>query len=130
MVSENRVVLFLIAGGLAAAANIGSRIFLSVVFPFEIAVVLAYLVGMTMAFFLMRGTVFDASRGKPTHQALRFAAVNLVAVLQTFLISVALARWALPALGMQDGVEATAHAVGIAIPVITSYFGHKYFSFR
>ena len=127
---ESKLVLFLIAGGVAAAANFGSRFAFSTVFRFEIAVVLAYIVGMIVAFFLMRETVFTATRGTPASQALRFTAVNFLAVLQTFLISVLLARWALPAIGMERAVEATAHAVGIAIPVITSYFGHKHFSFR
>ena len=45
-------------------------------------------------------------------------------------ISMLLAYWALPALGVQAFVHEIAHAVGVMVPVFTSYLGHKHFSFR
>ena len=48
------------AGGIAAAANWGSRFVVSRWMPFELAVVAAYVVGMCVAFALMRAFVFAA----------------------------------------------------------------------
>jgi putative flippase GtrA len=127
---SRRFALFLLAGGLAAAANYGSRFGFSVWFSYPVAIVLAYLVGMTIAFMLMRQYVFDG-RGKAlAPQVLRFVGVNALAVLQTLLVSLLLARWLLPAAGVVQHVEAIAHAVGVAVPVVTSYFGHRLATFR
>ncbi|MOA68460.1 hypothetical protein D3C78_1960880 [compost metagenome] len=59
-----------------------------------------------------------------------FVLVNLVAVLQTFLISMGLAYYILPKLGVTTLAPEIAHAVGVAVPVFTSYLGHKRWSFR
>jgi putative flippase GtrA len=125
-----RFVFFVAAGGVAATANYASRFGFSVWFSYPVAIVLAYLVGMLVAFLLMRQYVFDG-RGKHVgQQVLKFTVVNLLAVLQTLVVSLVLALWALPALGLVDHAEALAHAVGVAVPVVTSYFGHRHATFR
>jgi len=121
---------FLVAGGIAAAANVLSRILFSRFMGLEAAVILAYCVGMLVAFVLMRSQVFPRSGSRLSHQVAKFVAVNLAAVLQTLVITLLLARWALPALGVRHFVEEIAHIVGVCVPVVTSYFGHKHFSFR
>jgi putative flippase GtrA len=121
---------FLIAGGIAAAANFGSRFVFSAFFEYGVAVFLAYLVGMLVAFLLMRGHVFDAYSGSLAPQIGKFAAVNLLAALQTLLISLLLAHLILPAVGVITYAEALAHLVGVLVPAVTSYFGHKLLTFR
>ena len=121
---------FLVAGGVAALANYGSRFLFSLWCPYGVAIVLAYLVGMVVAFVLMRQHVFQAGSGAVHSQVIRFVAVNLLAVLQTLVISLLLARWVLPALGLTQHAEAIAHLVGVAVPVVTSYFGHRMLTFR
>ena len=121
---------FLAAGGIAAGANFGSRFVFSIFFSYGVAVFFAYLVGMLVAFLLMRGNVFNASQGPLTPQVIKFAGVNLLAVLQTLAISLLLARWVLPSVGIEDQAEALGHLVGVLAPVVTSYFGHKLFTFR
>lgn len=123
-------VRFLVAGGIAAGANFGSRFLFSVFFAYEVAIVLAYLTGMLVAFLLMRGHVFDARRGALLPQIGKFVGVNLLAVVQTLVISIVLARWALPAMSITQHVEAIAHLVGVLVPVVTSYFGHKFLTFK
>lgn len=123
-------VRFLFAGGIAAAANFGSRFVFSQWLHYSVAIVLAYLVGMTVAFVLMRRHVFAAGQGKLAPQVVKFVAVNLLAVLQTLLISLVLARWLLPAWGVQTHNEAIAHLVGVVVPVFTSYFGHRLLTFK
>jgi putative flippase GtrA len=127
---HRQFLLFLVAGGTAALANFGSRILLSTVLPYVPAIVLAYLVGMLTAFVLNRAFVFRDAGTRLHHQALWFVAINVAAVAQTVAISLLLSRWLLPALGMTWHVETVAHAVGVVVPVLTSYLGHRHFTFR
>ncbi|MFN7609640.1 MAG: GtrA family protein [bacterium] len=122
--------LFLAAGGLAAGANFGSRFGFSAWFSYPVAIMLAYLVGMAVAFLLMRHYVFDGSGKALGPQVAKFILVNVLAVLQTLVVSLVLARWLLPTLGVESHVEAIAHAFGVAVPAVTSYLGHKKATFR
>jgi len=121
---------FLVAGGIAALANIVSRMLFSQVLDLAAAVVLAYCVGMLVAFLLMRSQVFPPSGAPVGRQVAIFIAVNLAAVVQTLVVTLVLARWLLPAMGIEKGAETLAHIIGVCVPVVTSYFGHKHFSFR
>lgn len=121
---------FLVAGGVAAGANFGSRFLFSLYFDYGVSVFFAYLVGMLVAFILMRGHVFDATQGSLLPQVAKFVGVNVLAVLQTLVISLLLARWVLPSIGINDHAEALGHLVGVLVPVVTSYFFHKFYTFR
>jgi putative flippase GtrA len=130
MAEAKRVALFLVAGGVAAAANYGSRFIFSLWVTFPVAIVLAYLVGMIVAFVLMRHYVFEG-RGKALGpQVWKFTLINILAVAQTLVVSLLLARWLLPWAGVTRHVDAIAHAVGVAVPLVTSYFGHRLATFR
>lgn len=127
--ATNQFIRFVLAGGIAAAANYGSRFLFSVWFSYTVAIVLAFLVGITTAFILMRQHVFDG-QGKPIgRQVFRFTIVNLLALLQTLIISLLLAHWLLPAIGVEQHVEAIAHFFGVIVPIWTSYLGHRYGTF-
>ncbi len=121
---------FLLTGGFAAAVNFGSRILYSRWLDFSSAVILAYITGMVTAFVLAKIFVFRASQ-QPLHRsALFFVLVNLLAVAQTWAVSMVLVHIVLPMMGVTFYAEAIAHAVGVVVPVFTSYWGHKHFSFR
>lgn len=122
-------VAFLVAGGIAAACNVGSRFLFERAFSYEVAIVLAYGVGMVVAFVIMRAFVFR-SAGSKAGELARFVIVNLLGVAQTLLVSVAVARWVAPAIGLAKHAETVGHLVGVGVPVFTSFVGHKYFSFR
>jgi putative flippase GtrA len=121
---------FLLAGGIAAGANFGSRFVFSIFFTYGVAVFFAYLVGMLVAFLLMRGHVFNASHGPLSPQVIKFVGINLLAFLQTFVISLLLARRLLPSVGIYYNAESLGHLAGVLVPAITSYFGHKLLTFR
>ena len=123
-------VRYLFAGGLAALANYGSRFLFNVWVSFEIAVILAYMVGMCTGFILMKRFAFHGGTKPVGAQALWYVVVNIFAVAQTVLISSVLLRTALPSLGVHEHAEALAHAVGVATPLVSSYFGHKLLTFR
>jgi putative flippase GtrA len=127
---RSQFALFVLVGGTAAAVNFGSRIVFSLWLGYATAIVLAYLLGMTTAFILNRLFVFRSTTTALHHQVMWFVIVNLLAVAQTLAISLLLARWLLPAMGWTWQPELCAHAVGVAVPVVTSYIGHKRLSFR
>lgn len=121
---------FLLTGGTAAAVNFGSRIVYNQWVGFSTAVILAYLTGMVTAFVLAKLLVFKGSEQSVHRSIMFFVLVNVVAVLQTWGISLVLAFHVLPALGVERFVDEIAHAVGVAVPVFSSYWGHKRWSFR
>ena len=122
---------FVLVGGAAALVNFVSRIKLSLFMPYAVAIVVAYVIGMVVAFELNRHVVFrGAHEGARTKQAPRFVVVNLAGVLLTLGVSLLLARLVFPAAGMSWYPETVAHAFGIAAPVLTSYLAHKYWTYR
>lgn len=125
-----RFALFIVAGGIAALANFGSRIALSEVIPYVPAIMVAYCIGMTTAFVLNRAFVFTSASNSIAHQATWFVLVNVAAVTQTVLVSLLFARVLFPRMGVTFHSETIAHAIGVVLPVFTSYLGHKHFSFR
>jgi putative flippase GtrA len=126
---RQRFVLFLLAGGAAALVNILSRIALNWIMPYELAIVVAYLCGMTTAYLLNKHFVFEASGRSMTSEYLRFTLVNLLAVAQVWVVSVGLARLVFPAIEFTWHAETVAHVIGVIVPVFTSYLGHRHFSF-
>ena len=126
---RQRFLLFLFAGGAAALVNILSRIAFNWIIPYEAAIVVAYLCGMTAAYLLNKRFVFEASGRSMTSEYVRFALVNLLAVAQVWVVSVGLARFVFPATGFTRHAETVAHIVGVIVPVFTSYLGHRHFSF-
>jgi putative flippase GtrA len=131
MTEGARFLRFLAAGGASAAANAVARWLLSRVVSYELAVALAYLVGMAVAFLLMRRFVFQSGgAGNARHQAARFALVNAWSLAQVWAISVGLARVVFPAVGFDWHAETVAHLIGLGSLAVTSYVAHKRFSFR
>jgi len=128
--ASRQFLVFLLTGGLAAVVNFVSRIAYDIWVDFSTAIILAYLTGMITAFILARTFVFTESKTTLRRSVLLFSLVNLAAVAQTWLISMGLALFALPALGVSRFVPEIAHAVGVMVPAFTSYLGHKYWSFR
>ncbi len=127
---SHQFLLFLLTGGTAAAVNFGSRILYSVWIPFSYAVILAYLTGMVTAFVLAKLFVFKASQQSMQRSAVFFVLVNLVAIAQTWAISMLLLYVVFPAWGFSFYAAECAQAVGVVVPVFTSYLGHKRWSFK
>jgi putative flippase GtrA len=121
---------FLLTGGTAAAVNFASRIFYNQWLDYSTSVIVAYLTGMVTAFVLARLFVFKESNQKWHRSAVAFTLVNVAAVAQTWVISMGLAYYVLPEVGVTRFVPEIAHAAGVVFPVFTSYLGHKHWSFR
>lgn len=122
---------FLLVGGFAALVNVFARYAFNWWMNYHAAIFLAYLCGMVTAFLLSRLLVFSAAKkGDSRTQFLRFTLVNVAAVIQVWAISVGLANYLFPAIEFRWHPEDVAHCIGVAVPALTSYFGHKWFSFR
>lgn len=126
----HQFVRFLLCGGLAAGLNWASRFLFSIWMPFEYAVVAAFFVGLFSGYILMRFYVFEAKKASELLKITKYVGINMLALLQTLVISVILLRWFFPAMGISDHADALAHLVGVLMPVVTSYFGHKLITFR
>lgn len=120
---------FVVVGVFAAGVNIAARILFNAFVSFEAAVVLAYLVGLTVAFVLNRNYVFSESAGHLSAQYLKFTLVNALALAQVWLISVGLAKMVFPSIGFTWHSDTIAHVIGVASPIVTSFLAYKYFVF-
>ncbi len=124
------LVRFLALGGIAAGVNLVARWAFQPFIGFEAAVALAYICGMVVAYSLFRMFVFGASGRSIASEAWRFTLVNLVSMGLVWLISVGLARLAFPAIGFTWFADDIAHFIGVLSPAMTSWIGHKKYTFK
>lgn len=132
---NNRFVRFLLAGGFAALCNFGSRFIYSTFMEFSSAVVLAFVTGLAVGYFLNKRFVFTRSKNSVPKEMMWFLLINLFALVQTWGLSIYLASYLSEHLTAYTAnsrywAEAIAHGAGILLPVFTSYVGHRYLTFR
>jgi putative flippase GtrA len=120
---------FLVAGGVSVLANLASRVLLSYFIRYEVAIVLAHLVGMATAYLLMASFVFDKLERRTVKRLWRFTLVNLVSLLQTWLVSVGLVRIVFPLFDFDIAPELVGHIIGLGTTIMTSFWAHRRFSF-
>lgn len=120
---------FIVVGAVAAAVNFVSRIILNLWFSFEYSVVISYFLGLITCYVLSRKFVFFETDSSIISSSIRFVFVNIVAIIQTYYVSIYL-YLLLDKYTDWSYSREMAHFCGICVPVITSYYGHKYFSFR
>ena len=121
---------FALTGGLAAVCNVSSRMLLSKSMGYGFAVCLAYLIGMVVAFLLASALVFEASDQPWRKELVKFATVNLASFAQVWIVSVGLARLLFPHVNFRWHADSVAHIIGVASPLLFSYYAHKHFTFR
>jgi putative flippase GtrA len=129
-VASGQFTRFLLSGGVAAAANFLSRFLFSLFMPYVPAIVLAFFVGLATGFLLMKTFVFSTGVAPPAQQASYFVLVNVVGLIITVVVSVGISK--LVSLFVPDTAlsEAIGHFVGIAAPVLLSFYAHKNLTFR
>lgn len=121
---------FVVVGGVSALLNWTSRFVFSKWLSYELSIVLAFFIGLTSGFLLMKIFVFQKSEKPFFHQVFYFLGVNILALALTWTISVYLAKTFFPSIGFSNGADGLAHLIGISAPIMTSYFGHKYLTFK
>ena len=85
---------------------------------------------MATAYILAKFFVFEKSNRRTESEVVRFTIVNIVALFFVWGTSVLLARVIFPALNFTWYADDIAHIIGVGVPAITSYFGHRYFTFH
>ena len=122
---------FVFVGGVAALVNWLSRMgFSAAGLNLTAAVICAYVIGMTTAYVLSRRFVFEATGQAVSGEVVRFMLVNLVAATQVWLVTIGLHDWLFPKIDFDWHAGSVAHGIGVASPVMTSYLGHRFFTFR
>lgn len=127
---KNQFPQFLLAGGFAALVNFFSRIFYNQWMPFSVAIVVAYITGMAFAYLIMRMMIFTTAKNSVYKSIFFFVLINLLAIVQTWLVSMIIFIIVLPHFMVSTFTKEISHACGVIFPVFTSYFGHKYLSFK
>ncbi len=121
---------FIIAGSLAAGLNWLVRFPLNIVFSYELSVILAMAIGMTLGFILYQGWVFPGSERPLWRKIIDFILVNLLGVVITTAGAI-LGRKLLLNMGVgPEWAAATGHALGIAAGAVGNYIGHQRITFR
>ena len=129
MKPTKQFLLFIVAGGFAALVNIISRALLSLFMNFSSSVLIAYFIGMVIAFILTKKFVFLSKNLDDKKSFLSFTLVNLFAVIQTYFISIYFREMILNSFSKTSLANLVSHTIGVLFPVISSFFGHKYLSF-
>jgi putative flippase GtrA len=121
---------FLMAGGVAAALQWGSRFGFSQLTTYSNSVLLAYLVGLISGFILSRVFVFQSTSGSLGKQALLFVLVNLAGLPLVWGLSIFLGTVFLPNFLAEFEAQALGNGIAILSPVAVNFILHKYFTFR
>lgn len=120
---------FVAVGGTAALLHWLARIAFSHWLPFSLAVVLAYVVGMLVAFLLNSFFVFQRSTRPRSRQARDFVIINLASFPVVWAASISLER-ALRTFGLVHYTEALAHAIAISLPMLATFLIYKFYAFK
>jgi len=119
---------FMIVGLTAAILHWVARYLLNTVFSFSVSIVLAYCVGMLVAFVLNRLFVFPDSTVPLKLQANRFILINasMFPVVWGFSLVVAgiLAGFSVPF------SQSIAHGLAVLLPSGITFIAYKFFSFK
>lgn len=120
---------FLVCGTLAATINWLARIALSPWMSFELAVIIAYGIGMVAGFILYKRHVWPEAATSLARQMTGFIAVNAISGVIVVAIAVGLAELASYFAVRSAVIEAVAHGTAIAIGAIANYLGHGSITF-
>lgn len=126
----HRFIIFVLLGGSAALLNLGLRYVANFFLTFEVSIAIAYGLSMIYGFLIFKHLVFKPAIGKATHvEFSRFALVNVASFALVMLVSVTFEYVILPFLNITHYTREIAHFIGVASPVVTSYYAHRRFTF-
>ncbi len=120
---------FLFVGGLAAFLNWTSRIILSSWLSFSWAVVIAYAIGVTIAFLLNSYFIFPASNKPKIKQARDFVITNICFFPVVWLSALGLNQ-GLESLGVMRYTESISHGIAVGLPMFATFLIYKFIAFK
>lgn len=120
---------FIFCGFAAALCNISAKIIIEEKSNYFFAILFSYLVGMIVAYILNSMYVFSSNKEKRLREIILFTSYNLfmvpVVLLNTFLVDSIIAG-----ISGTNGSYTISHIIGVASPIILSFFYHKYVTFE
>ncbi|MGC6482665.1 MAG: GtrA family protein [Synechococcus sp.] len=130
---SGQLLRFVLANSFAAVINIVTRFLGSLVIVDAWAVVAGFCAGLSTSYLLCRGFVFRTVHRASLWEVLRFTGINLLALALTGLVYSLSLQW-LVAAGIGPAtnqmLRTSAHAFGVAAPVLFSFVAQKTFTFR
>jgi putative flippase GtrA len=121
---------FLIAGGVALLLHWLSRFVFNWYVDFGWAIVLAYLVGIVVAFVLNKIFVFPYSGRSLNFELFFFFFVNVAAFPFVWVAAYVLGEWVFVHWMPKQIALAFGHAIAISLPVFVNFVLHKFITFR
>jgi putative flippase GtrA len=120
---------FIIVGLLAVTVNWYSRLAITDIATFDIAILIAYPIGMAVAFVLNRFFVFPKNRTPIKIQVRRFIIINLAFIPIVWLCAIGLNQWFI-SYYFHAHSEDLAHAIALALPMLLTFLMYKFLVFR
>ena|ERR1044072_1621920 len=121
---------FLAVGGVALLCHWLSRFAFNVIVSYGWAIVLAYAVGIVVAFVLNKLYVFPYSQRSLNFEMSFFVLVNIAAFPVVWIVAYVLGEWILARYLERPVALALAHGFAITLPVLVNYALHKLVTFR
>ena len=121
---------FLIAGGIALLLNWVSRFVFNQYVDYGPAIVMAYAVGILVAFVLNKLFVFPYGDRPVNAELFFFFLFNIVAFPFVWIAAYVLGEWLLPRWLPSSAALALGHGIALTLPVFVNFFLHKFVTFR
>jgi len=121
---------FMIAGGVAACVNFSVGWMLFGWLPLYGDIAVGYLAGMLTAFVLFEKKVFGEHIESRKKSIVVFFLVNTLGLLQTWLVFPLLKDYLFPLMDYHFYAPEIARAIAIMVPMLSSFLGHKFFTFK
>ena len=126
---------YLLFSGFAAAGNIGSRYLLSLsgYVNYQVAIIIAYIIGMIINFSLNKNYNFSKGTRKTIHELRSFIIIALTGLLLVTVFAslflALLANIVLPGLDIEIQ-ETISHVIAVGIVSVFNFISHKYLTFK
>ncbi len=127
---HTQFIRFLISGGISTLINLLARFCFSFFINYLAAIVVSYLIGMITSYIIFKLWVFQPQRHRALEQLSYYLLINLLGLAQTIVISLLFFHYIFTGIGDTMLRETLSHIIGLGVPIITSYIGHKHLTFR
>jgi putative flippase GtrA len=128
-VKWKQFIKFVFVSGCSAIFNLIFRYIFNFWVNYSFSIFFAYIISTTIAFIFDKIFVFNKAKQHIRKQIFFFILVNLCGLALTLIIS-NLFVFLFEKIGFYYFMHEIAHFMGLGSTSFTSYFGHKYFSFR
>lgn len=127
---NRQFIKFMVSGSISTLVNILSRFSLGFFISYPSSIVVSYIIGMATSYLIFKLWVFKTQRNNILRQLSCFLLINFIGLGQTLLISIILVNYVFFSIQPVLIKETLAHIIGLAIPIATSYIGHKHVTFK